>query len=106
MEITAALRRNIRVVPILLNNTPMPEIGELPDDLKPLARRQALELRHSRFDDDAEYIVKRCKTMIVGNNQGDPSSVQVRASTVFSLTLIIMLIASILGGILLLVLKR
>jgi hypothetical protein len=34
----------------------MPDVGELPDDLKPLVRRNALEIGHSRFDADSERL--------------------------------------------------
>jgi TIR domain len=59
IEITAALERNIRVVPVLIDGARMPKAGELTDELKPLMRRQALEVRHSQFDRDAEALVAR-----------------------------------------------
>ena len=57
IEIASALKRGIPVIPVLLDGTPMPSQGELPDDLKSLTRRQALELRHTRFAVDADAIV-------------------------------------------------
>jgi hypothetical protein len=36
----------------------MPSEEKLPDDLKPLSRRQALELRDTRFNVDADAIVR------------------------------------------------
>jgi hypothetical protein len=35
-----------------VENTPIPSSGELPDDLKPLVRHNALEISHKRFDGD------------------------------------------------------
>jgi hypothetical protein len=35
----------------------MPEAGELPDDLKALVRRNALEIGHIRFDADSEHLI-------------------------------------------------
>ena len=40
IEIAAALARDIRVIPVLVEGARMPKASELPDSLKPLARRQ------------------------------------------------------------------
>ena len=61
IEIASALKRGIPVMPVLLDGTPMPSQSELPDDLKSLTRRQALELRHTRFAVDADAIVSALK---------------------------------------------
>jgi formylglycine-generating enzyme required for sulfatase activity len=44
IEITAALRRDVLVIPVLVAGARMPELNELPESLKPLARRQAHQL--------------------------------------------------------------
>jgi len=49
LEIATALKRGIRVVPVLVDGATMPEVGELPDDLKALVRRNAVEIGHNRF---------------------------------------------------------
>jgi hypothetical protein len=59
IEIAAALARDIRVIPILVDNTIMPKASELPDQLKPLARRQAIEVRQNQFGRDADALIKR-----------------------------------------------
>ncbi|MFZ0161316.1 MAG: toll/interleukin-1 receptor domain-containing protein [Kineosporiaceae bacterium] len=51
-EIEAALTRDVRVVPILVEGARMPRTEELPQSLVPLVRRQALELSPSRFSFD------------------------------------------------------
>ena len=48
IELAAAFTRNVRVIPILVEGTRMPSESELPDSLKPLARRQAAEVRHAQ----------------------------------------------------------
>jgi TIR domain/Sel1 repeat len=58
IEIGTALKRDIRVIPVLVEGASMPQSGELPDDLKLLSRRHALELSHTRFDADSEQLVK------------------------------------------------
>ncbi len=52
IEIATALQRNIRVIPLLVNRATMPHDDELPDNLKPLARRNALEITDQRWDYD------------------------------------------------------
>ena len=58
LEIGAALKRDIRVIPLLEAGTPLPSQDDLPDDLKPLARRNAVEVGESSFDGDIDRIVK------------------------------------------------
>jgi tetratricopeptide (TPR) repeat protein len=57
LEIAAALKRNIRVIPVLVDGASMPELMELPDDLQPLRRRNALEVSHARFDADLRRLI-------------------------------------------------
>ncbi len=58
IEIASALKRDIPVIPVLIDGAAMPTEAELPEDLASLARRHALELRHTRFAADAEAIVQ------------------------------------------------
>ena len=51
----------IPVIPVLPDGTSMPAESELPHDLKSLAKRQGLELRHTRFAADADAIVSALK---------------------------------------------
>ena len=52
MEIAAALQRNMRVIPVLVQGASMPGTDELPEDLAPLTRRNAFELHDSSWGDD------------------------------------------------------
>jgi hypothetical protein len=56
IEIASALKRDIPVIPVLVHGAVMPAEDDLPEDLKPLTRRHALELRHTRFNADADAI--------------------------------------------------
>ena len=58
LEIEAALARNVRVIPILVDGARMPTAEELPNSLARLARRQALELSPARFDFDTGRLLK------------------------------------------------
>ena len=66
IEITAALARNIRVIPVLVEGARMPKAGELPDPLKALARRQAVEVRQLHFGRDADALVERVNEALEG----------------------------------------
>jgi TIR domain len=52
LEVAAGLQRGVRLIPLLLDGATMPAAAELPEDLRPLAGRQALELGNARFADD------------------------------------------------------
>jgi len=56
-EIGTALKREIRVIPVLVDGALMPRSTELPDDLKPLIRRNALQVTDAGFDDDCRRLV-------------------------------------------------
>ncbi len=58
LEIETALRRDIRVIPVLLDDVTMPREQDLPQALKLLARRNAARLSHARFGLDADVLVQ------------------------------------------------
>ena len=64
IEIAAALARDIRVIPVLVDGARMPKAKELPDSLKPLTRRQAIEVRHAHFGHDAEALVAKMREVL------------------------------------------
>jgi hypothetical protein len=51
-EVETALRRGIKVIPVLLDGATMPAESSLPDALRPLLRVNACEVRTSRIDAD------------------------------------------------------
>lgn len=57
LEVATALKRNVRVVPVLVEGAVMPTAEQLPEDLKPLARRNAIELTDSRWSHDVHRLV-------------------------------------------------
>jgi hypothetical protein len=57
LEIATALKRNIRVIPVLVDDASMPRASDLPDDLKSLVRRQAIPVSHDRFSADSERLI-------------------------------------------------
>jgi len=57
LETASALKRDIPVIPVLVQQAAMPRADELPDDLKDLAFRNSVELSHARWDSDVELLV-------------------------------------------------
>jgi hypothetical protein len=58
LEIEAALKRNVRIIPILVDGASIPRVDELPAGLTGLVRRQALEVSPSRFEYDTSRLLK------------------------------------------------
>jgi len=56
LETAAALKRGIRVVPVLVQGAVMPRAEQLPDDMKELAYRHAAELTHDRWLSDLRML--------------------------------------------------
>jgi len=56
-ELRAALGRSVLVLPVLVDGARMPSPDQLPDDVKGIATRNALPIRHETFDDDTENVV-------------------------------------------------
>jgi len=67
-EIAVALRQGVNVIPVLVDGASMPKHQELPDALKPLARRNAVELRNVQFGADAEQLIGRISKLLSKHN--------------------------------------
>lgn len=57
IEIAAALRRDIRVVPVLVQRATVPKAQDLPEDLVKLTRRNAVELTDLRWQTDVDQLI-------------------------------------------------
>jgi hypothetical protein len=64
IETGAALKRDIPVIPVLVQGASAPKPDQLPDDLKELAFRNAVELTHPRWDSDIEVLIKALRPHI------------------------------------------
>jgi TIR domain len=58
IEIETALQQDKRVIPVLVGQAQMPRSDDLPDGLRPLARRNAVRLSHERFRSDVQGLIK------------------------------------------------
>jgi WD40 repeat protein len=64
LEIQAALERDIRVIPILVEGAVMPRRRQLPEELAGLARRNAIFLRHESFRSDADRLLEAIEPIL------------------------------------------
>ena len=58
LEIEAALERNVRVVPVLVDEAELPSREELPESLQALVRRQTLRLTHDQFRIETQRLIE------------------------------------------------
>ncbi len=56
-EIATALKRNVRVIATLVGGAKVPSPDELPADLQPLTRRQALEIVDEYWEDGVKKLI-------------------------------------------------
>src|SRR5215831_20499337 len=66
IEIAAALARKIRVIPVLVDGARTPKAEKLPDSVKPLVRRNAVEVRNTHFGRDAEALASKVGEALKG----------------------------------------
>jgi len=61
IEIATALRRDIRVIPVLVGGAKVPDEDALPENLKELNRRNALDINHHTFKTDTNRLIGHLK---------------------------------------------
>ena len=65
LELATALnRKDLRVIPVLLDGSRLPNEAELPDDLRLLTRRQAMPLRDTSFDADMQHLCRSLRRLL------------------------------------------
>jgi len=64
IEIAAALERNIRVIPVLVDGVEMLQAYELPENLKAIARRNALQVNHHSFNPDVYRLIEHSESAL------------------------------------------
>jgi hypothetical protein len=71
MEIADALQRGIPVIPVLLDNTVMPSVEDLPEELRPFAYRNALVLDTGvDFHHHADRLIAGIHELVDGSPPG------------------------------------
>jgi len=70
MELQAALDRDVRLIPALVQDADMPTAEDLPEALRPLVGRQAVELSDQRWDYDVGRLVTVLERVLVDAAEG------------------------------------
>ena len=81
LEIEAALQRNVRLIPVLVDGATMPRADELPSSLARMTRRQALELSPSRFEHDTNRLLRVLDETLAGTQRPLGDDKQARPPT-------------------------
>jgi tetratricopeptide (TPR) repeat protein len=63
-EIRAALDREREIVPVLVGGATMPRREQLPDELKPIATRNAFRLSDDQWADDVERLISTIERLV------------------------------------------
>ena len=58
LELATVLQRGLPVAPVLVGGTTLPAAADLPEDLRPLVRHQAIELRDETWHQDVENLLR------------------------------------------------
>lgn len=72
LEVASALKRDILVIPVLVDGAAMPAARDLPPDLEPLAWRNAVELRHAHWDADLQVLVAALEKLLPRKARSGP----------------------------------
>ena len=72
VEIESALKRDIRVIPVLVDGAAMPRLSDLPPSLQPLARRNAVEIAPHRFAADCDDLARSIKHALGATRASSP----------------------------------
>ena len=70
LEIAAALRRNIAVIPVLVHEAKMPSPGELPEDIRNLAFHNSVEITHARWNSDVALLIAALQPYVATTRAG------------------------------------
>ncbi len=63
IEIESAIRQGKLIVPVLVGGAKMPRSADLPTELHPIMRRNAVELKHAQFAKDVERLAQAIRNL-------------------------------------------
>lgn len=74
LEIARALRRRIRVIPVLVQGAAMPPTSALPEEIQPLARRNGLVLTNLQFKAAIGELIDALEGIVTAQAPNQPTS--------------------------------
>jgi hypothetical protein len=72
LETAAALKRDIPLVPVLLQGARMPRSEELPEELRDFAFRNSVELSHARWESDVQILIAALRKALAQDAGASP----------------------------------
>ena len=88
-EVRTALARDKRIVPVLVDDARLPTPPELPDDIAPIVRRQAVTLRDESWQQDVRELIRGLER--------DPKAGRTRRQPMASVAVAVLAIAAAVG---------
>jgi len=83
LEIESALKRKIRVIPLLIDNASMPSAESLPESMRGLAQRHGITISHDpHFHTDMERLMKGLEVYFASCNAAGVTDVSLSADNV------------------------
>jgi hypothetical protein len=83
MEVSAGLKRDIVVTPVLVRGAHMPAAEQLPEEIRDLAYRNAFEITHNRWESDVQEMIRRLGLKSEGIETNNPSIAPILATAQF-----------------------
>jgi hypothetical protein len=74
LEIAASLERDVTVIPVLVAGAAPPRADQLPEPIKDLANRQAIELTDSRWDYDISRLIAQLRELDGSSARAQPEA--------------------------------
>lgn len=91
-EISSALARDVRVIPVLVNDATLPSAAELPEEIRPLLNRQMMELTDRHWRADFEQLAKSIRKEIARRKKQKLSTLLTRRSALAALAVVLGLV--------------
>jgi hypothetical protein len=101
IEIATALQLGKKVIPVLVNEAKMPAADRLPEPLKPLARRNAVAIRQSRFGDDSKGLIDALKGQAAASG-GDVAGGSQKGGSGLNYLMVTLVLMGLVGAVLIL----
>jgi hypothetical protein len=76
LEIATALKNDVRVVPVLVRGADIPPVDSLPDDIRALARRHAIELNDHGWAQDVGRLIDAIQSLTAYRPGKAPKPIQ------------------------------
>jgi len=84
LETGSALARNVRVIPVLVEGASLPRKEELPDELRGLTERQAVELRDTHWNSDIQALIAKLEPGTKPPPAGRPTRIAMASSALIA----------------------